>query len=175
MNRKYLLSIAVIAYLSNSAIASDSYNIDEVVVSASGFSQEIQEAPATMNVITKKDLERKPYRDVAEAISDIPGVDLYASKGKSGSYNITMRGITGSTLVLVDGRRQGIGGEIGPNGFGEVMNAFLPPLSSIERIEVIKGPNSVLYGSDPNALSFGFSPNFDFSIKFIICSLVRIG
>ena len=148
MNRKYLLSIAVIAYLSNSAIASDSYNIDEVVVSASGFSQEIQEAPATMNVITKKDLERKPYRDVAEAISDIPGVDLYASKGKSGSYNITMRGITGYTLVLVDGRRQGIGGEIGPNGFGEVMNAFLPPLSSIERIEVIKWPMSTLYGSE---------------------------
>ncbi|MEE3744433.1 TonB-dependent ferric enterobactin receptor CfrA [Campylobacter porcelli] len=148
MNRKYLLSVAAIAYLSNSVIADDSYRLDQVVVSASGFSQEIQEAPATMNVITKKELERKPYRDVAEAISDIPGVDLYASKGKSGAYNITMRGITGYTLVLVDGRRQGIGGEIGPNGFGEVMNAFLPPLSSIERIEVIKGPMSTLYGSE---------------------------
>ncbi|MBQ8820807.1 TonB-dependent receptor [Campylobacter sp.] len=148
MNRKYLLSIAALAYMSNYALASDKYALDEVVVTASGFSQEIKEAPATVNVITKKELERKPYRDVAEAISDIPGVDLYASKGKSGAYNITMRGITGYTLVLVDGRRQGISGDIGPNGFGEVMNAFLPPISSIERIEVIKGPMSTLYGSE---------------------------
>lgn len=148
MNRKYLLSIAALAYISNYALASDKYALDEAVVTASGFSQEIKEAPATINVITKKELERKPYRDVAEAISDIPGVDLYASKGKSGAYNITMRGITGYTLVLVDGRRQGISGDIGPNGFGEVMNAFLPPISSIERIEVIKGPMSTLYGSE---------------------------
>ncbi len=33
-----------------------------------------------------------------------------------------MRGITGYTLVLIDGRRQGIGGEVGPNGFNEISN-----------------------------------------------------
>lgn len=59
-----------------------------------------------------------------------------------------MRGITGYTLILVDGRRQGVGGEVGPNGFNEISNAFLPPLSAIERIEVIKGPMSTLYGSE---------------------------
>lgn len=59
-----------------------------------------------------------------------------------------MRGITGYTLVLIDGRRQGIGGEVGPNGFNEISNSFLPPISSIERIEVIKGPMSTLYGSE---------------------------
>ncbi|MBR2148561.1 MAG: TonB-dependent receptor plug domain-containing protein, partial [Campylobacter sp.] len=148
MNKKYLLSIAALAYMSNYALASDKYALDEVVVTASGFSQEIKEAPATMNVITKKELERKPYRDVAEAISDIPGVDISAP-GKTGANNISIRGLgNGYVLVLVDGRRQGISGDIGPNGFGEVMNAFLPPLSSIERIEVIKGPMSTLYGSE---------------------------
>ena len=148
MNKKYLLSVAAIAYISNCALASDKYALDEVVVTASGFSQEIKEAPATMNVITKKDLERKPYRDVVEAISDIPGVDISAP-GKTGANNISIRGLgNGYVLILVDGRRQGISGDIGPNGFGEVMNAFLPPLSSIERIEVIKGPMSTLYGSE---------------------------
>lgn len=130
------------------AFAAEPYVLEKSTISASGFEQDIREAPATINVITDKELESKPYRDIAEVISDIPGVDLYASKGKTGAFNITMRGITGYTLVLIDGRRQGIGGEIGPNGFGETLNATLPPLSSIERIEVIKGPMSTLYGSE---------------------------
>ncbi|AJC85984.1 TonB-dependent ferric enterobactin receptor CfrA [Campylobacter sp. RM16704] len=145
--KKLCLSVCTIGFLISNAI-SQVVELDSSIVSASGFSQDIKEAPATINVINKKDLESKPYRDVAEAIADIPGVDLYASKGKTGSYNITMRGITGYTLVLIDGRRQGIGGEVGPNGFNEISNSFLPPISSIERIEVIKGPMSTLYGSE---------------------------
>ncbi|MCR6572950.1 TonB-dependent ferric enterobactin receptor CfrA [Campylobacter insulaenigrae] len=145
--KKTILSVCV-ASLLISNVFSQSILLDSSIVSASGFSQDIKEAPATINVIDKKQLQSKPYRDIAEAIADVPGVDLYASKGKTGSYNITMRGITGYTLVLIDGRRQGIGGEVGPNGFNEIANSLLPPISSIERIEVIKGPMSTLYGSE---------------------------
>ncbi|HED8758123.1 TPA: TonB-dependent ferric enterobactin receptor CfrA [Campylobacter jejuni] len=145
--KKLCLSVCAIGLLASNAI-SQNVELDSSIISASGFAQDIKEAPATINVISKKELQSKPYRDVAEAIADIPGVDLYASKGKTGSYNITMRGITGYTLVLIDGRRQGIGGEVGPNGFNEISNSFLPPISSIERIEVIKGPMSTLYGSE---------------------------
>ncbi|WP_034554946.1 TonB-dependent receptor domain-containing protein [Helicobacter apodemus] len=130
------------------AMGDSKYVLDTSVVSASGFLQDVKDAPATINVISKEELSTKPYRDITEAIADIPGVDLFASKGKTGNYNITMRGITGYTLILVDGRRQGVGGEVGPNGFNEISNAFLPPLSAIERIEVIKGPMSTLYGSE---------------------------
>ncbi|OEW18097.1 ferric enterobactin uptake receptor [Campylobacter sp. BCW_6879] len=144
---KLCLSFFTSVFLISNAI-SQNVELDSSIVSASGFAQDIKEAPATINVITKKELQSKPYRDIAEAIADIPGVDLYASKGKTGSYNITMRGITGYTLVLIDGRRQGIGGEVGPNGFNEISNSLLPPISSIERIEVIKGPMSTLYGSE---------------------------
>ncbi|MCX2683435.1 TonB-dependent receptor [Campylobacter sp. MIT 21-1685] len=145
MNKK-----ALMCFLGFSVLYGDinEYSLEKSTISASGFLQDIKEAPATINVITAKELENKPYRDIAEVISDIPGVDLYASKGKTGNFNITMRGIRGYTLILIDGRRQGIGGEIGPNGFGETLNATLPPLSSIERIEVIKGPMSTLYGSE---------------------------
>ncbi|OIN34408.1 ferric enterobactin uptake receptor [Campylobacter jejuni] len=144
---KLRLSFFTSFFLISNAI-SQNVELDSSIVSASGFAQDIKEAPATINVIAKKELQSKPYRDIAEAIADIPGVDLYASKGKTGSYNITMRGITGYTLVLIDGRRQGIGGEVGPNGFNEISNSLLPPISSIERIEVIKGPMSTLYGSE---------------------------
>ena len=52
------------------------------------------------------------------------------------------------TLVLVDGRRQNAPGNVTPNGFGESSTSFLPPYSAIERIEVVRGPMSTLYGSD---------------------------
>ncbi len=45
-------------------------------------------------------------------------------------------------------RRQNSTGDITPNGFGESNNSFIPPISAIERIEVIRGPASTLYGSD---------------------------
>ncbi|MDY3113338.1 MAG: TonB-dependent receptor [Helicobacter sp.] len=146
--KKLFLSTATIALLAQSSFSAESYILDDSVISASGFTQDIKEAPATISVIKKEELESKPYRDVAEAIADIPGVDLFANKGKTGAYNITMRGITGYTLILVDGRRQGVSGNIGPNGFSEIAQAFLPPISAIERIEVIKGPMSTLYGSE---------------------------
>lgn len=151
LNSSFITKGTSLLLLSSSFLFANSdasYTLDKVVVSASGFAQETKAAPATINVVSKEDLQSKPYRDVAEAISDVPGVDLYASKGKTGTYNINMRGLTGYTLILIDGRRQGVGGEIGPNGFTEVSSALLPPLSAIERIEVIKGPMSTLYGSE---------------------------
>lgn len=150
LNSGFIAKSVSLVLLSSCLFANsdDSYTLDKSVVSASGFMQEIKEAPATINVVSKEDLQSKPYRDVAEAISDVPGVDLYASKGKTGTYNVTMRGLTGYTLILIDGRRQGVGAEIGPNGFSEVNGALLPPISAIERIEVIKGPMSTLYGSE---------------------------
>ncbi|TDJ87233.1 TonB-dependent receptor [Campylobacter volucris] len=168
--KKYIMSACVVGCLTSNSLA-ESVLLDSSIVSASGFTQDIKEAPASISVIGKKELESKPYRDVAEAISDIPGVDLYASKGKTGSYNITMRGITGYTLVLIDGRRQGIGGEIGPNGFNEIANSFLPPISSIERIEIIKGPMSTLYGSEAlggvvNIITKKISDKWESSVSF---------
>ena len=61
-----------------------------------------------------------PVRDLAEAIGEIPGVDLHASKGKTGGFNITMRGLTNYTLVLVDGKKVSTtsNNDLGPNGFG---------------------------------------------------------
>lgn len=148
MVRKYSISVALCSLLGGGALlnAQEVQVLDDAVVSASGFAQEIKEAPATINVITKEELQRKPYRDIAEAIADIPGVDI--SRGKTGTFSIKLRGMSDEyTLILVDGRRQSVGGEIAPN-FEGVQNGFMPPMSAIERIEVIKGPMSTLYGSE---------------------------
>lgn len=123
--------------------------LDRVVVTASGFSQMIEQAPASISVIDNAMLESKPYHGLAEALSEVEGVDIGDSVDKTGAPSISMRGMPSDyTLILIDGRRQNVAGNVTPNGFGGTQNNFIPPMSAIERIEVIRGPMSTLYGSD---------------------------
>lgn len=123
--------------------------LDTVVVTASGFEQELKEAPASVSVVTRQQLEERPYRDLAEALQNVEGLDVHGATGKTGGLNISIRGMPSEyTLILVDGRRQGSAGDITPNGFGDALTSLIPPVSAIERIEVLRGPMSTLYGSD---------------------------
>lgn len=120
-----------------------------IVVSASGFEQDIKNAPASISVVSKEEIERKNATSVADLLSDIPGVDVRNGVGKTGNLNIQMRGLDQKyTLVLIDGRRQSASADVTPNGFGDTSSGFLPPLASIERIEVIRGPMATRYGSE---------------------------
>ncbi|MCV2219556.1 TonB-dependent receptor domain-containing protein [Thauera sp. Sel9] len=124
--------------------------MDEIVVTASGFEQAIAEAPATISVITKEELEGKYYRDVTDALQDLPGISIEGgSGGKIESTSINIRGMGESyVLFLVDGKPLGASSEAYYNGFGGgAQVGWLPPMSAIERIEVVRGPMSSLYGS----------------------------
>ena len=116
---------------------------------ASGFEQELKDAPASISVVTRKELETKNFRDLAEALQGVEGIDVMGGTGKTGGLDISIRGMPSDyTLILIDGRRQNVAGDVTPNGFGAALTSFMPPLSAIERIEVIRGPMSTLYGSD---------------------------
>ncbi|MFT0213101.1 TonB-dependent receptor [Pseudomonas sp. F1_0610] len=127
----------------------DPLQLNNVVVSAAGFEQKITDAPASISVISQEQLQRKRVTSIADALSDIEGVDVNDNAGKTGGLNISIRGMDPKyTLILIDGRRQNVAGNVTPNGFGETSTSFIPPVSQIERIEVIRGPMSTLYGSD---------------------------
>ncbi|MCK9489924.1 MAG: TonB-dependent receptor [Xanthomonadales bacterium] len=123
--------------------------LSRVVVTAAGFEQKLTQAPASISVIERSELERKGFANIAEALADVEGLDVLQGTGKTGGLNISIRGMPSSyTLILIDGRRQNNSGDVTPNGFAETATSFMPPLSAIERIEVIRGPMSTLYGSD---------------------------
>lgn len=146
--KKLRLSVLTIAITlaTNSYANDDSYYLDSLVVSASGFEQDIKEAPASISIITQEDIQEKPIRDIGDAIDDEPGVEI--SKTKVGSSEVKIRGFDSAyTAILIDGKRQNASSGIVKNGFNP-NGSFMPPLSTIERIEVIRGPASVLYGSD---------------------------
>lgn len=123
--------------------------IERIVVTASGFETKLIDAPASVTVVTREDLAMKPYAGLADALRDIEGIDVGAGQDKNGNISITMRGLPAEyTLILIDGRRQNDTGDIGPNNFGNSQYMYMPPLAAIERIEVVRGPMSTLYGSD---------------------------
>lgn len=122
---------------------------DAIVVTAAGFEQKIVNAPASISVIDRAELQERRFGSLAEALVNVEGIDVGQTAGKTGGLNISIRGMPSDyTLVLVDGRRQNAPGNVTPNGFGETSTSFLPPFSAIERIEVVRGPMSTLYGSD---------------------------
>ncbi|MDO6460641.1 TonB-dependent receptor [Granulosicoccaceae sp. 1_MG-2023] len=123
--------------------------LEEVVISASGFEQKVTDAPASISVIGQQTLQQNQYANLAEALESVEGVDVRQSTGKTGGLDISIRGLPGEyTLILIDGRRQNAPDGVTPNGFGDTATGFMPPVSAIERIEVIRGPMSTLYGSD---------------------------
>ena len=123
--------------------------LDTVVVSASGFDQSLVEAPASISIVTPEFLQENRINSIADSLRGMQGVDVDSTVGKTGTPTISIRGMPSDyTLVLIDGRRQNVAGNVTPNGFGETANAFMPPPVAIERIEVIRGPMSTLYGSD---------------------------
>ena len=142
-------AVTLATTLTTSVYANQPVTLSDVVVSASGFEQKITDAPASISVISSQDLQQKRYNNLAQALGDVEGIDIGQSTGKTGGLNISIRGMPSQyTLILIDGRRQNAAGNVTPNGFGETSTSFMPPLSAIERIEVIRGPMSTLYGSD---------------------------
>lgn len=75
--------------------------LDTSVVSAAGYAQDTSEAPASVSVITEKELASKPITDIGSAVGDVPGVDI--SQNKMGAADISIRGFGSNyTMILVD-------------------------------------------------------------------------
>lgn len=116
-----------------------------MVTTAGGFAQQVVDAPASITVIPGEDLENKPFRSLIDAVRHVEGVTM--AGGDKG--DITIRGMPASgTLILIDGRRQNSTRELNPKGGNAVEDDWMPPIGAVDRIEVVRGPMSSLYGSE---------------------------
>lgn len=117
-----------------------------IVVTAASREQEVRNAPASISVITREELEARPYREVTDILAEVPGVTVMPGEGNS--RDISIRGMDPKyTLILVDGKRLS-SRESRTNGGNVSEGGMLPPVEAIERIEIVRGPMSSLYGSD---------------------------
>jgi len=120
--------------------------VDEVVVTAERIRHPVRDVAASVSVITAADLERTTARTATAALAVLPGVFVQHT-GEFGRSDIDIRGIGDRgcrVQVLVDGRPEKM------PIYGCVVTHTLP-LNNVERIEVVRGPLSVLYGSDAMA------------------------
>jgi len=130
------------------AKAAETTTLSDVVVTASATGTNLRDAPASISVINREDLERQPAQSLSELLGRLPGVTGGVSPTGALS-KITIRGLPDNyTLVLVDGRRVGNSRDISyrPDLGRQDLNWISPDI--IERIEVVRGPMSSIYGSD---------------------------
>jgi vitamin B12 transporter len=119
----------------------DTFRLREVVVTATRLPTPTAAAPGTVTVLTRTDLTERGIRFVADALRLVPGVAVIGSAGPGSQTSVFMRGGESDYVqVLVDG--------VQVNQPGGAYDWAHLRADDIERIEVVRGPASVLYGSD---------------------------
>ena len=158
MNRITLLIASVFIFnIANAAESTDtikSGNIQEVVITGTRAATDVRHISQTVNVINRDAIEETHRTSLLPLLTEqVPGLFItqrgYAGYGVSGGAagNITMRGMSGSSarmLILIDGH---------PNYAGIYGHPIADSYQSLmtERVEVLRGPASLLYGSDAMA------------------------
>ncbi len=114
----------------------------EVIVSATKTNHTVGDVPVSSEVVTSGEIEQRNITDIQDLFTDVPGVNIRRSPNSWGNRGtISIQGLDPQhTLVLVNGQKYvgGLGGT----------DVSAIPVNLIEKVEVVKGPASVLYGSD---------------------------
>ena len=104
--RPTFLTISLCSLFSHSVWAqtSNTDKIENITVTASGFEQLLSQAPASVSVIDRKQLAQRAYKDITDALRDVPGVTV---TGGGYRQDISIRGLPAQyTSILVDGKKQ---------------------------------------------------------------------
>lgn len=137
---------AALASLTSSSIAKDlAEPLETIVVTANRLPTRINDALVEVSVIDSERLSLAAGRSLADVLADLPGVQFASNGGLGKSGSVYVRGgESRHTLLLIDGVRYGSA------TLGQPTLSNLP-IEQIERIEVVRGPLSALYGSDAAA------------------------
>ena len=116
--------------------------LDPIVVTATRTARTADESLAPVTVLTREDIERLQARSVPELLRGLPGLSLVNSGGAGKATAVFLRGTESDhVLVLIDGVKVG-SATLGTTAFQHL------PIEQIERIEIVRGPRSSLYGSE---------------------------
>ena len=137
--------VAMTATISYSFAVEPATPAETITVTATRTETALQDAPGAVTVITAEDIADSPARDLLDILAGTPGISM-TGQGAGGRKTISIRGAEGrQTLILIDGRR--IAASNAVMGHSNFENSWAP-VENIERVEVVRGPLSALYGSE---------------------------
>lgn len=147
MFNKFNKSLTPLAVLISTALAlptaaiAQNTQLDQLVVTATRTKTPQNETLSSTSVITRADIERNNYQTIADAISGLAGVVISNSGGLGKQTSLFLRGTESNhTQILLNGSK------LATNEFGAPQIEHIP-INQIERIELVRGPQSSLYGS----------------------------
>jgi vitamin B12 transporter len=140
--KKTILATIAGALAAFSAQAQESIYANDVVVTASRIEEPRDSVLSDVSVITREEIERAGQSTLVELLRTQPGVQIESNGGPGATSNVHLRGThSQAVVVLIDGMRMGSATN-GTTSFEQISP------EQIERIEIVRGPVSSLYGSD---------------------------
>ncbi|MEK7308709.1 MAG: TonB-dependent receptor [Nitrospirota bacterium] len=154
MRKKILILTGILVLLTSNHVwaeekkkSSVKYDLGEVIVSATKTETYQAEVGSSTTVITAEDIKKTGKRTVHEVLRDVPGVTVMQTSAFGGTTSVYLRGAKpGQTLVLIDGVEVN-----DPMSTDRSFDFAHLTTDNIERIEIVRGPQSTLYGSDAMA------------------------
>lgn len=144
----WIVAVALVpAHAAEPPYGTEATALEVMVVTATRSALSLAEVPAAVTVVDERQIEAKPVSRLGDALDQVPSLYLQngafgASQGTSGTSNLSLRGVDQSkVLILLDGQ------PIQDASSGKV-NWRIPFMADIERIEVVPGAFSSLYGSN---------------------------
>ena len=138
---KISAAVLTVCLGSTAAMAAQDVYTKGVEVTATRVTRDLMDVPMSVGVVTEDDIKKSGVTTIGELIQDVPGVELQ-NDGTPGLIRVSVRGEgTMRSTILIDGQR------ISEHKSMSGTPILIDP-SAVERVEVIKGPASVLYGSD---------------------------
>ncbi len=142
MTPRVALATFLLAHAAAAAVQAEPLPDNAIVVTATRTPQTADDTLASVTVLTREDIARQQPQDLFELLRVQAGVDLTRAGGAGGNTSLFLRGTNSNhVLVLIDGVRAA----------SATTGAFdwrSLPISQIERVEIVRGPRAVLYGSD---------------------------
>lgn len=141
-----MVSSTLFAFFSNQVMAEEAIEMDDMVVTAALQPISINDVASSITIISREEIEQKQVKFLSELLRDVPGFSVSQAGGAGSQTQIRVRGAEANQLlVLVDGIRAN-----DPAASDEFQFQFALT-SNIERIEIIRGPQSATWGSDAMA------------------------
>lgn len=139
-------NMVLILCISTSALAEEAFELDDMLVTSHLQPISLRDVASSVTIITREEIEQRQARFLSDLLRDVPGFAVSQAGGAGSQTQIRVRGSEANhLLVLMDGVRAN-----DPAASGEFLYQ-LALTSDIERVEIIRGPQSATWGSDAMA------------------------